>query len=188
MVMLRKSFLNIFQILWGKTVTTTTTTVDANLNHCLATERSLTGCLHFVNYTPIDSYSKGKHQWKLLHMDQPKTATEQIIDLRHILIYLGVPMKTESYPNGNKRSMVTSSTCPHSPLPKKHNILTYHLDRERNVSKFLAYHWIETGYNLSEVLSRHWDDPSVYNVIMNLQITRGPITLIPREATQDKLA
>ena len=53
----------------GKTVTTTTT-VDANLNHCLATGRSLTCCLHFVNHTPIDSYSKGKQQWKLLHMDQ----------------------------------------------------------------------------------------------------------------------
>ena len=39
----------------GKTVTTTTT-VDANLNHCLATGRPLTGCLHFVNHTPIDLY------------------------------------------------------------------------------------------------------------------------------------
>ena len=37
---------------------TTTTTVDANLNHCLATRRSLTGCIHSVNHTPIDSYSK----------------------------------------------------------------------------------------------------------------------------------
>ena len=53
----------------GKTVTTTTT-VDTNLNHCLATGRSLTGCLHFVNHTPIGSYSKDKQQWKLLHMDQ----------------------------------------------------------------------------------------------------------------------
>ena len=53
----------------GITVTTTTT-VDANLNHCLATGRSLTGCLHFVNHTPIGSYSTDKQQWKLLHMDQ----------------------------------------------------------------------------------------------------------------------
>ena len=53
----------------GKTITTTTT-VDANLNHCLATGRSLTGCLDFVNHTPVDSYSKSKQQWKLLHMDQ----------------------------------------------------------------------------------------------------------------------
>ena len=37
---------------------TTTTTVDANFDHCLATGRSVTGCLHFVNHTPIDSYSK----------------------------------------------------------------------------------------------------------------------------------
>ena len=35
-----------------------TTTVDANLNHCLATWRSLTGCTHCVNQTPIESYSK----------------------------------------------------------------------------------------------------------------------------------
>ena len=27
----------------------TTTTMDANLNHCLATGKFLTGCLHFVN-------------------------------------------------------------------------------------------------------------------------------------------
>ena len=30
----------------------TTTTMDANLNHCLATGKSLTGCLHFVNKNP----------------------------------------------------------------------------------------------------------------------------------------
>ena len=37
---------------------TTNTAVDANLNHCLATGRSVTGCLHFVNHTPIESFSK----------------------------------------------------------------------------------------------------------------------------------
>ena len=41
----------------GKSLSTTTT-VDANLNQCLATGRSVTGCLHFVNRTAIDSYSK----------------------------------------------------------------------------------------------------------------------------------
>ena len=34
----------------------TTTTMDANLNHFLATGKSLTG--HFVNITPVDLYSK----------------------------------------------------------------------------------------------------------------------------------
>ena len=32
--------------------------LDANLNHCLATGRSVTCCLHTMNHTPIDSYSK----------------------------------------------------------------------------------------------------------------------------------
>ena len=41
----------------GKAVVTTTT-MDANLNHCLATDRSLTGCHHFVKKTPVDWYSK----------------------------------------------------------------------------------------------------------------------------------
>ena len=41
----------------GKAVCTTTI-MDANLNHCLATGKSLTGCLHFVNKTPVDWYSK----------------------------------------------------------------------------------------------------------------------------------
>ena len=41
----------------GKSVITTTT-IDANLNHCLATGKSLTGCLHFDNKTPVDWYSK----------------------------------------------------------------------------------------------------------------------------------
>ena len=41
----------------GEAVTTTTTT-DANLNHCLATGKSLTGCLNFVNKTPVDWYFK----------------------------------------------------------------------------------------------------------------------------------
>ena len=41
----------------GKAVVTTTS-MDAILNQCLATGKSLTGCLHFVNKTPVDWYSK----------------------------------------------------------------------------------------------------------------------------------
>ena len=113
----------------GKSVTTTTT-VDANLNHCLATGRSVTGCLHFVNHTPIDSYSKRQATVETATYGSefvaPKTATEQIIDLRHTLRYLGVPIKTKSYLFGDNRSVVTSSTLSHSTLGKRHNMLAYH--------------------------------------------------------------
>ena len=36
------------------------------------------------------------------------------------------------------------------------------------------------------MLSKHWDHPSVYPMILKLLITRGNITLIPREATEEK--
>ena len=86
-----------------------------------------------------------------------KTATEQIIDLRHTLRYLGVPIKTKSYLFGDNRSAVTSSTLALSTLGKRHtpNILAYHRVREAIASKFIAYHWIRTGYNLSDMLSKH---------------------------------
>ena len=36
------------------------------------------------------------------------------------------------------------------------------------------------------MISKHWDHPTVYPMILKLQITRGNIALIPREATQEK--
>ena len=36
------------------------------------------------------------------------------------------------------------------------------------------------------MLSKHWDHPTVYPIILKLLINRGNITLIPREATQEK--
>ena len=50
----------------------------------------------------------------------------------------------------------------------------------------MAFYWIQSAYNLSDMLSKHWDHPSVYPMILKLLITRGHITLIPREATQAK--
>ena len=50
----------------------------------------------------------------------------------------------------------------------------------------MAFYWIQSAYNLSDMLSRHWDHPTVYPMILKLLITRGNITLIPREATQEK--
>ena len=163
--------------------------MDANLNDCLATGRSVSGCLHYVNHTPIDSYSKRQATVETATYESEfvasKTATEQILDLGHMLRYLGVPIKTKSYLFGDNRSVVTSSTLPHSTLGKRHNILAYHRVKEAIASKIIAHDWIRTGYNLSYMLSEHWDHPSVYNMIMKLPITRGPIILIPKEATQD---
>ena len=50
----------------------------------------------------------------------------------------------------------------------------------------MAFYCIQSAYNLSDMLSTHWDHPTVYPMILKLLITRGNITLIPKEATQEK--
>ena len=187
-----KTFSDDMQDPLGEQVTTTTT-MDANLNHCLATGKSLTGCLHFVNKTPVDWYSKKQATVETATYDSEfvaaKTATEQIMDIRQTLRYLGAPITTKSFLFGDNRSVDTSANLPHSTLTKRHNILAFHRVREAIAAKLLAFYWIQSAYNLSEMLSKHWDDPTVYPMILNLVTTRGyrgNITLIPREATQRK--
>ena len=95
---------------------TTTTTLDANLLHCLVTGASLTACLHFCNQTPTDWYSKKEATVETATYGSEfvaaKTATEQIMDLRYTLRYLGVPIKSKSYMFGDNRSVVTTATLP----------------------------------------------------------------------------
>ena len=115
-----------------------------------------------------------------------KTATEQIMDIRQTLRYLGAPIGAKSFLFGDNRSVVTSATLPHSTLTKRHNILAFHRVREAIAAKLMAFYWIQSGYNLSDMLSKHLDHPTVYPMILKLLITSGNITLIPKEATQEK--
>ena len=50
----------------------------------------------------------------------------------------------------------------------------------------MAFYSIQSAYNLSDMLSKHWDHPTVYPMILKVLITRGSITQIPKEATQEK--
>ena len=106
----------------GKAVITTTT-MDPNLNYCFATCKSLTGCLCFVNKTPVDWYSKKQATVETATYGSEfvaaKTATEQIMDIRQTLRYLGAPIGAKSFLFGDNRSVVTSATLPHSTLTKR---------------------------------------------------------------------
>ena len=172
----------------GRSVTTTTT-LDANLLHCLATGTSPTGGLHFCNKTPTDWYSKKQATVGTATYGSEfvaaKTATEQIMDLRYTLKYLGVPIKSKSYMFGDNRSVVTSATLPHSTLRKRHNILAFHRVREAIATKIIDFHWVQSEYNLSDMLSKHWEHIKIFPMIHKLLITCGPITLIPRSATEE---
>ena len=100
---------------------------------------------------------RSKPQWKQLHMALSKTATEQIMDLRYTLRYLGVPIKSKSFRFGNNRSVVNSAILPHSSLSKRHNILAFQRVREAIAANIIDFHWIQSEYNLSDMLSKHWE-------------------------------
>ena len=108
------------------------------------------------------------------------------MDIRHTLRYLGAPIGAKSISFGDNRSVVTSATLHDSTLPKTPNILAFHRVRESIPAKLMAFYWIQSAYNLSDMLSKHWDHPTVYQMLLKLLITRGNITLIPKEATQEK--
>jgi hypothetical protein len=96
----------------GKHVTTTTY-VDANLYHCLMTGRSVTGIIHILNKTAIEWFTKKQGTVETATYGSEfvaaRTGTEQLMDLRNTLRYLGVPI-TASVMFGDNKSVVDSST------------------------------------------------------------------------------
>ena len=106
------------------------------------------------------------------------------MDIRYTLRYLAVPIKSKSYMFGDNRSVVTSATLPHSTLSKRHNILAFHRVREAIAAKIIDFHWIQSEYNLSDMLSKHWEHNKIFPMIQKFLITCDPITLIPRAATE----
>ena len=57
---------------------------------------------------------------------------------------------------------MTSVTLSHSTPTKHHNILAFHRVTEALAAKIRAFYWIQSTNNLSDMLSKHWDHPSVY--------------------------
>ena len=70
--------------------------VDANLLHDFTTGRSATGILHIINSTPIDWYSKQQNTVETATYGSEfvaaRIATEQIMDIRLTLRYMGIPI------------------------------------------------------------------------------------------------
>ena len=157
----------------GKSVTTTTF-LDANLLH--------TAVLHFFNLTPGDWYSKRQATVQNATYGSEfvaaKTATEQIIDIRQTLRYLGVPIKSKAYMFGDNKSVVTIATVPHCLLSKRYNILSYHRVREAIAAKILVFHWCDSSQNKSDILSKHWEFSKVFHIIRDLFDFQGKIPLI----------
>ena len=78
-----------------------TSFIDANLLYDIATGKSVTAILHFVNTTPTDWFSKRQATVETATYGSEfvaaKPAPEQITNLRNTLRDLGVPIKNQTY-------------------------------------------------------------------------------------------
>jgi hypothetical protein len=142
---------------------------DANLMHDVLNGKSVTGCLHFANKTPIMWYSKKQATSETAtygaEFSAGRTCIEHVVDLRHTLRYLGVPLNDISYVFGDNKSMIDSSSFPYARLHKRHNILSFHYVRSMVARKFIALHHLGSHSNVADVLSKHWSHGSVYSLL-----------------------
>jgi len=85
--------------------------------------RSVTGILHLLNMTPVDWYSKLQTTVETATFGSEyvaaRTATEQILDLRLTLRYLGVPLDGPSFMFGDNESVVNTASVPWPSLNSK---------------------------------------------------------------------
>ncbi len=160
----------------GKEVQTTTF-VDANLHHDLISGQSVTGILHLLNKTPIDWYSKLQSTVETATFGSEyvaaRTATEQIIDLRITLRYLGVPVRGTSMMFGDNKTVVNTASVPQARLQKRHVALSYHRVCEAIAAGFMCFHHVREKLNPADILSKHWDYSSVWTLLKPLLFWQG---------------
>ena len=165
----------------------------------------LSGLERFDNAVHVMTMSRFRQQPRIGHLERLKKIIGYLASFPHGSIrfrlhepeYSNLPQKEYDW----QRTVYASSkeeiphgipepkgkhVPPHSTITKRHNILAFHRVREAIAAKLMAFYRIQSAYNLSDMLSKHWDHPTVYPMILKLLITRGNATLIPREATQEK--
>ena len=151
--------------------------VDANLYHDMLSGKAVTAVLHFLNQTPIDWFSKKQSTVETATFGSEnvaaRTAIEQMKDLKYTLLYLGVPVVDRSILIGDNKTVVDSTTQPHSRLTKRHLMLSYHYVREAVATGNYAFLWLNGKDNPADILSKHWGMQSVWQVLQPLLFWHG---------------
>ena len=136
----------------------TTTFCDANLMHDVVTGRSASGIQDFLNQTPIDWFGKRQNQVETATYGSEfmvaRQAVERLIDLRHTLRSFGVPLDGPAWMFGDNKSVVTSSTIPHSTLSKRWNALSYHRVREAVAAGWLRFEHMPGTENPADIFTK----------------------------------
>ena len=94
--------------------------------------------------------------------------TEQIIDLRLTLRYLGVHVEGPSYMFGDNQTVVNTASAPAGKLHKRHNALAYHKTRYAVAADIIRFYHIKGETNPADILSKHWDYALIWSQLKPL--------------------
>ena len=134
--------------------------------HYVLSGKAVTGVCTFYNKTPVNWYCK--------QQSTSETATygaeflsvrkwsENIIDHKTYLRYLGKPVHDMNFVWGNNESMINSSTVPVAKLHKRHNILLFHFVRRIVAQGYINMLHIASKYNFADILTKHWSYQGTY--------------------------
>jgi hypothetical protein len=137
--------------------------VDADHAGNLATRRSHTGILLFLNKAPIVWYSKRQNTVETSTFGSElvalRIATEMIESLRYKLRMFGIPIDGATDIFCDNKGVVTNTSVPESQLTKKHNSIAYHRVREACAAGTIRITKEDTATNIADLLTKPLPTP-----------------------------
>ena len=82
-------------------------------------------------------------------------------------------MKGSSVMFGDNESVVNSTSMPHGKLHKQHAAASWHRIREAAAAGWVKFNHIAGKLNPADILSKHWDMPSVWPTLKPLMFWGG---------------
>ena len=159
----------------GRTVDTISY-FDASLYFDLSSGKGVTGCLHLLNKTAIDWHCRKQRVPNTstfgAEIDAARTCTQQIIDLRITLRYMGVPIG-RSVMFGDSKSVVDNTTIPKSKNTKRHTALSYHCVRDAIYKNVMSLFHIPGTHNPADMLSKNWGMNVVWDKVKPMLFWNG---------------
>lgn len=153
--------------------------------HDILTGKSVPGILYFLNKTPVDGFSRKQSTVETSTYGSEfvaaKLAVQQIVNLRLMLRYLGVPVAGKAFMFGDNESVVKSGSMPHSKLKKRQNALSYHFVREAIAAGLVGLTHIPGECDPADILNKHWGYSNVWPMLKPLLFFEGDTSKIFEE-------
>ena len=139
---------------------------------------------------PIGTKRKGTVETAIFGSDfvAARIVTDPIIDLRHTLMYLGVPIRSKSYMFGDNKSVVGSASIPTSTLSKKSTLASDYRQRSHccRISSIQLERW---KTNSADIMSKHWEFARIWPLLKPLLFWKGDTSeLTTKTKGSDKIA